>query len=74
MLTRVRLLEWSVRNAASLALWNQQPKDESAALAAVVVPVLMSSVGHMSPDIVERLGLLHYPTLTQADQPFSRLW
>jgi hypothetical protein len=61
LLTRVRLLEWSVRNAASLALWNQQPKDQSAALVEGVVPVLMSSVGHMSPDIVkqslQRLGL-----------------
>jgi len=58
MLTRVRLLEWS---AASLALWNQQPKDQSTALAERVVPVLVSSVGHMPPDIVEqclqRLGL-----------------
>ena len=58
MLTRVRLLQWSVLDAASLALWNQRPKDESAALAEGVIPVLVSSVGHMSPDIVE-IGLLH---------------
>ncbi len=46
MLTRVRLLEWSVPNTNSL---NQRPKDESATLAEGVVSVLMSSVGHMSP-------------------------
>lgn len=41
MPTRMRLLEWSVLNAASPALWNERPKDESAALAEGVVPVLM---------------------------------
>ena len=60
MLTRVQLLEWSVLNINSLALWT---KDESATLAEGVVSVLMSSVGPMSPDIVEMLGLLCYPTL-----------
>ena len=50
MLTRVRLLQWSVLIAASLAVWNQRPKDESAALAEGVVPVLVSSVEHMSPN------------------------
>jgi len=48
-LRRVRLLQWNDR---SLALWNELPKG-SAELAKGVVQVLMYSVEHMAPDVVE---------------------
>jgi len=47
----VRLLQWNVR---SLTLWNELPKDSSAELAEATIQVLMYSVEHTAPDIVEQ--------------------
>lgn len=52
---RVRLLQW---NARGLTFWNELPKDSSAKLADDAAQVLMQSVEHMSPDVVEcKFGL-----------------
>lgn len=72
--TRVRLLEWSVLNTTFL---DKRPKDESATLAEGVVSVLMSSVGHMSPDIVDAWLISlpdSDPAVSNLQTPVEKTW